>query len=466
VFSLTIFARRFKQRANAPFGYKTVLRVGLPLIAGMASATIMQFTDRLFLSRYSLEAISAALPAGSTAMVLQLALVGLCGYVSVFIAQYTGASRPEEVGAVLWQGIWLSLAGAVLLALSCFLAEPVFDWAGHDPAIRRQEVVYFQVLNAGGGFFLLNSVLSGFFVGRGVTRPVLLANLAGAALNIPLDYAFIFGFRMVPEMGIFGAALATVLGSVFTCCIFAAGIFRGKNETRFRSVSAWRIRRDLFRSLLRFGGPSGVNLFMEVVGFAWFILEVGKLGLAAPAASNLALSINQVIFTPMLGLNTAVAALVGQAMGRKKPDEAQAVTSSALHLSFLYMMPLALLFVLFAGPLMDLFRPDNAAADFAAVRAIGVVLLCYVAVYSLLDSFNIVYIGALKGAGDTLFIMLILGGAGTFFLILPVLALKHFGLASVHTLWWALTTYVMLMAVCVRARFQGSKWRAIRMIGG
>lgn len=461
---MATLAQRFKERANAPFGYKTVLKVGLPLIAGMASATIMQFTDRLFLSRYSIEAISAALPAGVTAMVLQLALVGLCGYVSVFIAQYTGAARTGEVGAVLWQGIWLALGGALLLILSCFLAEPIFTWAGHEPAVLEQEVAYFQILNAGGGFFLLNAVLSGFFVGRGVTRPVLLANLAGAVLNIPLDYALIFGAFGFPEMGIRGAAIATVLGSVFTCAIFAALIFRRKNESRFGVFRGWRVQKDLFLRLLRFGGPSGFNLFMETVAFAWFILEMGTLGITAQAASNIALSVNNVIFMPMLGLNTAIAALVGQAMGRKRPDEAQQVTSSSLHISFMYMLPLSLLCIIFAGPLMDLFRPENAGEDFLPVRTMGMILIYYVAVYSLLDSFNIVYFGALKGAGDTLFIMLLLGGAALFLLVAPVLILKHLGLASVHTLWWVLTAYIMILAVAVRARFRGSKWRNIRMI--
>lgn len=457
---------RFKARLHSPFGYKTVLRVGLPLIAGMASATVMQFTDRLFLSRYSLVAISAALPAGAAAMTLQLALVGICGYVSVLIAQYIGARQDKEVGTVLWQGVWLALAGALILALSCLLAEPLFAWSEHPSAVREQEVVYFQVLNLGGGFFLLSSVLSGFFVGRGVTRPVLLANLAGAVLNIPLDYVLIFGALGMPEMGIKGAGLATVAGSVLTTLIFVVLIFRRRNEEHYRVFSAWQIRGAMLRRLLRFGGPSGVNFFMESVGFTWFILEVGKLGETALAASNIALALNHIIFAPMLGLNAAIATLVGQAMGRKRPGEAQEITTSSLHISLGYMLPLALAFAVFAGPLMDIFRPSGAGVDeYAAVRATGIFLLYYVAIYSLVDSFNIVYFAALKGAGDTLFIMLILGGAALFCLVLPVLALKHFGLQSVHTLWWALTAYVVSMAIAVRQRFRGSKWREIQMIG-
>jgi MATE family multidrug resistance protein len=93
------------------------------------------------------------------------------------------------------------------------------------------------------------------------------------------------------------------------------------------------------------------------------------------------------------------------------------------------------------------------------------ILIYYIAVYSLVDSCNIVFLGALKGAGDTLFIMLILGGTGLFLLILPIAALKAFGWAHLHPLWLVLTVYVMGMALCSCLRFRKGRWRHMRVVG-
>jgi MATE family multidrug resistance protein len=110
-----------------------------------------------------------------------------------------------------------------------------------------------------------------------------------------------------PELGIAGAAYARA----FCAVVLSFGVFTKKNDAKFRVFISWPFKADIFSRLLRFGGPSGANLFMEVVGFAWFVFEVGKLGEVSLAASNITLSVNTLIFTPMLGLNTAVSALVG-----------------------------------------------------------------------------------------------------------------------------------------------------------
>ena len=459
------FAHSFTERWSAPFGYREVLRVGLPLIASMASSTLMQFTDRLFLSHYSVDAIAAAGAAGAIGMVPQLTLMGFCGYVSVLIAQYTGARLSEKVGPALWQGVWAALGGGLVLGLFFLAARPLFIWADHGPALLDMEITYFRILSAGGVFFLLSAVFSGFFVGRGITRPVMVANITATILNVPLDYIFIFGKCGLPELGIAGAGYATVTGWIFCSMVLACRIFTRRNDRHLAVLRGWRLNGDMFRRLVRYGFPSGLSMFMEVVGFAWFVLEVGKLGRDALAASNIALTINTLVFMPMLGLTSAIATLTGQAMGRQKPLDAEQVTISALHMSLAYMLPIALCFVLFGGPLMDLFRPADAGDSFVGVRETGIVLLYYVALYTLADSCNIVYLGALKGAGDTLVIMLILGGTGLFCLVLPVLALKYLGLASLHSLWLVLSVYVIIMAGLAMLRYRSRRWPSIRMVG-
>ena len=131
---------------NTPCGYKAVLKVSLPLVASMASTTLMLFTDRLFLGWYSTEALAASTPAGLLAFTLMSFFLGVAAYTNTFVAQYTGAGAHERVGACLWQGIYFSLlAGAILAAMSMF-GENIFRLAGHPPEIQYLETIYFRIL--------------------------------------------------------------------------------------------------------------------------------------------------------------------------------------------------------------------------------------------------------------------------------------------------------------------------------
>lgn len=459
------FSAIVRKRRDEPQGYREILRVGLPLVAGMTSSTVMQFTDRLFLSRYSVDAIAASMPASIASMTIVMTLMGVCGYTSVLIAQYVGSKAPHRVGSALWQGIWSALVAGLLLCLTWWMAPPLFALAGHEPAIQSLEVIYFRVLTTGSVFSLLGATLAGFFSGRGKTRPVMIANIAACIINIPLDYLLIFGGFGVPSLGILGAGIATVVGWIVGVAIMAWAIFTPGNDALYRVRRGVCFEWDMFRRLLRFGLPSGLNFFMELVAVAWFSFEVGTFGKVALAASNIAFSLNSLVFMPMLGLNIALSSLVGQAMGRGRVDEAERVTVNTLHLAFAYMLPLSLFIALAAGPLMDVFAPGDLSPEaFAPVRELGIVLLYFIAVYSLVDAGNIVYFGALKGAGDTLGIMYLLLGGLVFLLILPIAALKYLGMASAISYWITFTVYIMMLAVAALLRFYRRGWHRIRVV--
>ena len=106
------------ERWYGPGGYRELLAVGLPLVFSMVSHTVMQFTDRIFLGNYSLDAIAASLPAGIAAFLFLSFFMGVVEYVGVFVAQYTGAAAPERVGAALWQGLYFC-AGAAVVCCRC-----------------------------------------------------------------------------------------------------------------------------------------------------------------------------------------------------------------------------------------------------------------------------------------------------------------------------------------------------------
>ena len=107
---------KIKERWSKPNGYRQVLSVSLPLVASMGSITLMQFTDRMFLANYSVDAIAAALPAGITSFTCVAFFMGVANYTNAFVAQYTGAKAYSRVGAALWQGIYFSIFSAIFMA--------------------------------------------------------------------------------------------------------------------------------------------------------------------------------------------------------------------------------------------------------------------------------------------------------------------------------------------------------------
>lgn len=456
---------RLTKRWNEPNGYRTVLAIGLPLVVSMTSITVMQFTDRIFLARYSVDAIAAALPAGITQHAFLGFCMGLVSYVNVFVAQYIGADNPRRVGASLWQALYAALIFGVAVALLAPLAEPLFRLGGHAPAVQKLEVVYFQILCLGSFMPLLGAALSGFFSGRGMTRPVMIANLIGMVVNIPLDYAMINGLGPFPELGISGAAWATVLGSAVSTGILTAIVFTRAHERSFGVRSARAFEWPLFKRLLRFGAPGGVQLFMDIIAFSFFVFMVGRLGKTELAATNIALSVDTLAFMPMMGLHVAISTMVGQAMGRGRPEEAMTATRNTMHLAVLYMGGIAAVFLLLPHQIMDLFQPqDLTAAEFAPIHAAGVLLLRFAAFYCTGDGLSLVFFGAIKGAGDTSYVMWCMAISAIFLLILPVyLGVEFFDMGLLGT-WGLIIFYVYALAAMAIIRYRKGKWKSMKVI--
>ena len=131
---------------NPESNYSSVITVSLPLVLSMAATTVMEFTDRVFLANYSLEAIAAALPAGITVFLFLTFFSGISAYMNVFIAQYKGAGAEHRIGLCLWQVIYFSILAAFLLMALSWAAKSIFELGGHSPAIQKQEIIYFRTL--------------------------------------------------------------------------------------------------------------------------------------------------------------------------------------------------------------------------------------------------------------------------------------------------------------------------------
>ncbi|SIN70032.1 MATE family efflux transporter [Halodesulfovibrio marinisediminis] len=456
---------RLKRRWKEPFGYRDVLNVGLPLVVSLGSTTAMEFTDRIFLSNYSLISIAAALPAAMVNLVFLLFAMGISAYSSVFIAQYYGACKYEKIGSVVWQAIYFCCIAWVLLASLALVAEPFFAFVGHAPEVQREEVVYFSILTVGSGCALVANAIGCFFTGLGKTRPNMVVNVIAVIINIPLDYMLINGVWFFPEMGIAGAGLATVSSWAMQIVMYAMLVFTRKNDTVYNVIRAWRFNKNLFLRMMRYGIPSGLNNFFDVFAFTMFIMVIGRLGEVELAASNIVLSINSLAFLPVVGLNIAASILVGQAMGRKDVGQATVAAHSVLHVALLWMGTFGAIFILFPYELTSLFKPaDISAEQFANIQSMCQILLAYVALFCIQDAIALVFFGSLKGAGDTMYVMWAIAICATLGLGVPMFIGRFVFDAGLHVLWGMLIAYVCTLALAAYLRFRGGKWQHIQMI--
>ena len=215
---------------------------------------------------------------------------------------------------------------------------------------------------------------------------------------------------------------------------------------------------------MRFGMPTGLQYALEVSAFAVFMVIVGRIGTLELAASGIAFNLNMIVFFPMVGLAIAVSSLVGRYLGAGQPDLAERAVGSAFAMSLVYMGLCGALYVFGAPLLLAPYAAGANTATFPAIAAIATVLLRFVAFYSIFDMANLIHAAGLRGAGDTLYPMLLTFVAGWIVMLVPA-AIGCLGLGyGVYFAWWMATLYVFLLGLLMRRRFRSGRWRGMRVI--
>ncbi|MDA0659993.1 MAG: MATE family efflux transporter [Planctomycetota bacterium] len=442
-----------------------VLKLAFPMVLSTLSWTVMQFLDRMFLYWHLPEEMAAAMPAGMVSFSVLCFPLGLVSYVSTFVAQYIGAQQPDRIGRIVWQAVWLGLFCTPLFLLLSPLSSDLFAWARHGEVIARMESDYFRVLLWGAGAAVLESALSGFYTGRGAVRVVLAVSLVGAVANSVLDVLWIFGYLGFPEAGIVGAAWATVVATWLKVIVYVFVI-------RMRSIPIYEFRQGcvwdsaLILRLIRFGGPNGLQMLVEVASFTVFLLLLGRLGPLELTATSLAFNVNSIAFVPMIGLGISVMTIVGQQVGRRRPDLAAKATWNALALALSYSTVMAVSYVAVPDLFLMGFQSETntvVGVRDGGVRDLTVVLLRFVAAYCLLDAMNLVFCSAVKGAGDTLFVLVVsiamsaaAAGGGWY-------GLEYLGWGLMG-FWTMVTVWISSLGLVYMARFCWGPWRSMRVI--
>ena len=460
---------------------REVVALAWPTVLTMVSYTLMQFVDALMVAQVGPLEVAAQ----GNGSVWSFAPISFCygvlSLVNTFVAQHVGAGRGQEAGRWMWAGLWLSLIAwlAVLLPFG-FLAMPAaFAAMGHEPALVQLETSYAQILLAGGILNLGAKAVHNFLFGVSRPKIVAIAAIAGNAVNLLGNYALIYGEAGLPSLGlpgvpgapalgVTGAAIATLCGVLVELVVPLAAVFGARIDRLHGTRRSWRPHWHSVRELLRVGWPAAIQFGNELVCWAIFMsVLVGRFGTIEIAAGWAVLRYVHLSFMPAMGFSVATTTLVGRAIGHGEPDVAVRRARAALAVTVTYMVMCALAMLIMREDLVRIFAiaADSDAETVARIIEVGAKLMICAAVFQVFDAVGIIYTGALRGAGDTVW-----PGLVTMGLAWGCIVGLGWWLAVSEPQWGAVgpwigaSAYIAAVGVALAWRFERGRWRSIRLL--
>ena len=435
---------------------RTLLAIALPMVVSQGAFAVMIFTDRYFMSQIDPTHMAASLGGGVAFFFSLCFFLGVISYANALVAQYRGAEEPGKCSRVVTQGLIVSLLCQPLLMVVAVYVLDLFAAMGHDAEMLALESSYFSILMLGSLITLWKACLSSYFAGIGRTRVVMVCDVAGLLLNVPLCWAMAFGHLGFPAMGIDGAAWSTVLSSLFSLILFAVYYLARQNRLAFLVMESVRIDVPVMRRYLRLGLPSGVELFLNVAAFNLFLLMFQSYGVTEGAAAAIVFNWDILSFVPMLGLNIGIVSLIGHSVGARSMEKTNEVISAGFVFAISYSFLLALLYIFFRYPLVEVFAPPQ--GDFSEIRSLAAFMMIGLCCYTVADAIIQVSGGVLRGAGDTQWVMYSSTALHWLMLVIQYLVIRVWEFGR-EASWLVFCAMILAIAIVFLLRLWSGKWR-------
>ncbi len=437
----------------------TLLALAGPIIISRASQTIVGLSDALMVAHLGAAALASTATGGMNAFTVLILPMGITFIVSSFASQLFGKGDLAGARRYGWYGLLVALGTAVLSVIAQPFIEPILSLLSYTDEVQTLMATYIRIRLLSAGAAIGIEALANYYGGLGRTWPGMFANLVAMVFNVLGNWLLIDGHWGAPAMGVAGAAWASTISTVIGFVGFFVFFW-------FQAIPGHRAKPQLpeFGRMLRFGLPSGLNWLFEYGAFVFFAnVVVGGLGTPALAAMNSVMSINSVSFMPALGLASAGAILVGQAIGANKKDEVPGIVKLTAVSALVWQCSVGLVCFLIPSLLMASFAKGDGAAE---VAAIGARMLMISAAWQLFDAIGMTVAESLRGAGDTFFPMIArIAIAWVVFVPGSYITVRYFGWGDVGATLW-LVAYLALLAIALFLRFRAGSWRHIQMVEG
>lgn len=318
--------------------------------------------------------------------------------VSAIVARRKGENDRESANRVVRMALLFTvLLTAVISAAFVVFASPIVAMVGSQPDTHEYAVDYLRIIMGGQVFSTVSLVLNAAQRGAGNTRIAMITNLISNIVNVLFNYLLIGGNFGFPALGVRGAALATVIGTICACVLSICSVLHRNGFVYLGAVKSWIADRFSIRSLLNVGSSAFVEQVCLRIGFLLFSMTVAHLGTTELAAHQIGMNMMHMSFTFGDGLSVASVTLIGQSLGRKRPDMAKIYGSVAQKIGLICAFVVAVFYFFFGKSLFLLFTGEQVILDYGAVimRILSVMLFFQI--------LQVVQFGCLRGAGDTRF---------------------------------------------------------------
>lgn len=455
--SAAIDTRVTLSRSHRAGGVRELSALAWPVVLTNLSATLMMVADAAMVGRLGAAALAAVGYGGIWYWTVLSGFSGAASGVQTFVSQADGAGRRRRCGAWAWQG-WYAVVplGGLGLTLFALAFGPFLELLQPDEALRPFAAAYVRGRALGAPALLTAMVIAAFLRGVGDTRTPLYAMIAANLLNLGLNYGLIYGHFGLPAWGVFGSAVATAAAE----WLYAGWLLLAFRRAAVRARYATQMRRPAWGPIRRFtrtSAPIAGQWWLDMLAFAAFSTVVARMGTSEMAASQAMISLMHLSFMFIVGVQMAVATLVGRYIGSGDLVAAARSRQSAVWLGLLFSGVASLLYLSAPQLALGLFTSD------AEVLRLGTPLLLVGAAFQICDALGVLNGGALRGAGDTRWPFLV-QTALAWGLFLPAAwvcgDLLDGGLTGA---WIGGVIYVAALGAALHWRFSSGAWRQVRI---
>jgi putative MATE family efflux protein len=432
---------------------KKILLVALPILLESLAQNILNITDTAFMGRIGEVSLGAAAIGSLYYYVFIMIAFGLGVGAQIIIARRYGEKNIKMIGRTLEQTQYLMLTFAiVMLAFSGIYLQQILNHIVESPLIREQAQLYLSVRIFGFIPAFLNASFRAFFVGIARTKVIIYTTVIMTIVNVVLNYLLIFGKFGFPEMGIQGAALASVIAE---CCAFVVFVLYARFVANPREFRLFRFNAPdfhLIKRILKIASPLMLQYFVSLSCWFAFFLLIEKMGQTELAVSNLIRSVYIFMCLPIWSFSAVTNTFVSQAIGKGDSHKVMSIMYKVLSVSLPFTLFTTALLAVFAKPVLMILTNDTSLIQ----QAIPVF---YVILGSApLMAIGVITFSALTGTGKT--------SVGLIIEIIVLSIYVIFAWIVIKKLNWSLTAawtveyiYAIMMGLISFLYMKSGKWK-------
>lgn len=373
-----------------------IWRIAVPIMIGNLAQTLITFTDTAFLGHLGVVALGASMMAGMYYFVFTTMAMGLAIGIQIIIARRFGAKEYNKIGSIFQHGAAsILIFGLLLFSIMRLFSSPLLDFIIESEGIYAGAMEYINVRQFGIVFVCFNYLFRALYTGLSSTKVITYSTIIMATVNIILDYCLIFGHWGLPEMGIAGAALASLIAEITATTFFFTYTYITLGKREYELFKPHGANKELIISIFKIATPT---MFQKLFSFsAWFIffIMVEKMGEEAIGISSIARSVYMILFIPVFGFLATSNTLTSRIIGAGHADEVLKTVFRIIFNCILCCIPLILVCVFYPTAVMSIYTDDMVLAN-AAIPSIYVI--CGAIIFQAIGA---VMFEAVSGTGKT-----------------------------------------------------------------